>query len=794
MSFSKQMKAVAFLIVLFTTVTVNAQNFILSGKVVNSNQEPLVGATIAVKELKKGTSSDFEGNFQLKLSKGIHTLQVSYVGFKTLVQEINVTNNQQTTFLLTSGENVLDEVLVSAVRVKADAPVTHSNLTKAEISKRNLGQDIPSLINFLPSVVTTSDAGAGIGYTGIRVRGSDASRVNVTINGIPYNDSESQGTFWVNMGDFASSTESLQLQRGVGTSTNGSGAFGASLNILTGAVSKEAGGEISNSFGSFGTRKHTVKFTTGKVNEHFEFAGRLSEIHSDGYVDRAFTNLSSYFLQGSYTDENTLIKALIFGNKEKTYLSWNGVTEDKLDSDRTYNPSGKYTDGNGNTQFYDNESDNYWQDHYQLHWNEKLTDNWSTNIGINYTRGKGYFEQYEDDTDKISLYNGIVVATDTKIKDGKNIPITDLIRRRWLDNHFYVLNANTTYKKGNLEIIGGTSFSYYKNDHYGEVIWAKEFSKNANIRDRYYFGDASKTDYSTFIKSTFSISDNFKAFVDLQGRFVNYKTGGISSKRKPFEVNKDFNFFNPKVGLTYIHDSNHSLYGSYARANREPNREDFKNGTDTHETLNDFEFGWRFKSDNIKINTNLFYMNYVNQLVLTGAVNDVGTPIRTSSGQSYRAGIEIDANITLTEKISLKPNFAFSKNKNVDFYVTKNDKAVKLGDTPISYSPEIVAGNLFTFNASKILQVSLLSKYVGEQFLNNINDQTSKLKGYFLNDFNIVYEIPTKKIVKSIVFSGLVNNIFNVKYESNAADYGGGYIVYFPQAGTNFLLGATLKF
>ena len=327
----------------------------------------------------------------------------------------------------------LDEVLVKAVRVKPNAPITHSNVSKKDLQKRNLGQDIPVLLNYLPSVVSSSDAGAGIGYTYLRVRGTDATRVNVTINGIPYNDAESQGTFWVNLGDFASSVESLQLQRGVGTSTNGSGAFGASLNILTDAISENAGGEIANSFGSFGARKHSVKFTTGLINEHFEFAGRLSKIYSDGYVDRAFTDLKSYYLQGNYVDDNTLVKVITFGGKEKTYQSWNGLSKEQMEQDRTQNP---YT--------YDNETDNYWQDHYQLHWNETLNSNWATNLGLNYTRGKGYFEKFKDDSDAID-YNNL-------INDG-----SDVIVRRWLDNHFYVLNANATYQKNGLEIISGIS-------------------------------------------------------------------------------------------------------------------------------------------------------------------------------------------------------------------------------------------------------------------------------------------------------------------------------------------------
>lgn len=404
----------------------------------------------------------------------------------------------------------LDEVLVKAVRVDADSPITHSNVSKKQLAKRNLGQDIPTLLNFLPSVVTTSDAGAGVGYTGIRVRGTDATRVNVTINGIPYNDPESQGTFWVNLGDFASSTESLQLQRGVGTSTNGSGAFGASLNLLTDAFSEEASGEISNSFGSFGTRKHTVKLSTGLLNNHFEISGRFSKIDSDGYVDRAFTDLKSYFIQGVYKDDNTLIKALTFGNVERTYQSWFGLTVDELQEDRRQNP---YT--------YENETDNYWQDHYQLHWNERFDNNWSTNLGLNYTKGKGYFEQYKPE-ETATDFNNLIVDD------------SDVIVRRWLDNNFYVLNANVTYKKNRLEIISGLSYSSYDGDHFGEVIWGSNLTPNTNIRDRYYEGDATKKDFSIFSKATFKLAKKITGFIDLQGRFVSYKTNGLNSNRVEF--------------------------------------------------------------------------------------------------------------------------------------------------------------------------------------------------------------------------------------------------------------------
>ncbi|MFV0566385.1 MAG: TonB-dependent receptor [Flavobacteriaceae bacterium] len=664
----------------------------------------------------------------------------------------------------------LDEVLVNAVRVSATSPITHSNLTKAQLEQRNLGQDIPTQLNFLPSVVTTSDAGAGIGYTSIRVRGTDATRVNVTINGIPYNDAESQGSFWVNLGDFTSSVQSLQLQRGVGTSTNGSGAFGASLNVLTDAVSEKASAEIANSFGSYNTRKHTVKLSTGLLNDHFEVSGRFSKIYSDGYVDRAFTDLKSYFLQGIYTDDNTLIKAITFGNVEHTYQAWYGLTADEMEENRRQNP---YT--------YDNETDNYWQDHYQLHWNEKWSKYWSTNLGLNYTKGKGYFEQYKPEEPAADFNN--LIENDS-----------DVIVRRWLDNNFYVANANVTYKKNALEIISGLSYSNYSGNHFGEVIWGSNLAENTNIRDRYYNGDATKNDFSIFSKATFKIVEKLTGFIDLQGRFVGYKTNGTNSDLNEFITNANFSFFNPKVGTTYKHSNLSSFYASYARANREPNRDDFKAGVTENETLNDIELGWRYGTPKFQLNSNIYYMFYQNQLVLTGEVDDVGSPIRATSGKSYRLGLEVDANIRFSNKFNMAPNIALSTNKNRNFNISEDDELVNLGDTDISFSPNVIIGNAFNYYPVKNLQLSLFSKFVGKQYLNNIEDEQGTLKNYFVSDFNANYEIVPKKIFKSIMFSGLVNNMFNKKYASNGTDYGGGYVYYYPQATTNFLLGLTLKF
>ncbi len=779
------MKKITFFLFLFVSVLANAQKFSVLGKIVNKNQEALPGATILVKETNQGTSSDLNGAFKLNLENGTYSLRVSYVGFKTVEKNIRLNEDKVLTIVLSADKNVLDEVLVSAVRATADIPVTYSNLGKKELAKRNLGQDIPMLLNYLPSVISSSDAGAGVGYTYLNVRGSNSERINVTINGIPFNDAESHGSFWVNLGDFASSVENLQLQRGVGTSTNGSGAFGASLNILTDAVSEKAGGEISNSFGSFGTRKHTVKFTTGKINEHLEVSGRFSNIHSDGYVDRAFTDLKSYFIQASYSDKNTLIKAISFGGAERTYQAWYGLDPQQLEEDRRQNP---YT--------YENEVDDYKQNHYQLHWNEKLNNHWSTNLGLNYTKGTGFFEQYKAEEDAADFNN--------LIEDG-----SDVIVRRWLDNNFYVLNFNANYKTEKLNIISGVSYSNYTGDHFGEVIWGSNLSNGTSIEDRYYFSDAKKTDFSVFSKTTYKINEKVSAYLDLQGRFVSYQTKGLTSDRNPTGVAENFNFFNPKAGFIYRIADENSLYLSYARANREANRNDFVNGISSPEVLDDIEFGWRYKSDLIHLNTNIYYMNYKNQLVLTGAIDDVGAPIRTTSGKSYRLGLEIDANLIVSDQFSIKSNAAFSTNKNQDFTAPINGNLQNLGNTSLSFSPNIILGNMLIYQPTDNFQISFLSKFVGDQYMSNLNSNVTDLdvlKSYITNDLNFVYEIETKNIFDSIVISGLINNIFNTEYVDRGYYYtydypdGNGNTItgdgagYYPQATANFLVGVTLKF
>src|SRR5690606_26119579 len=587
----------------------------------------------------------------------------------------------------TLSSEILDEVLVQAVRANNKTPMAFSNLNKKDLAKRNLGQDIPVLMNFMPSVVTTTDAGNGVGYTGIRVRGSDGTRINVTINGIPYNDAESHGSFWVNMPDFVSSVENLQLQRGVGTSTNGSGAFGASLNLLTDAYAYEANGEISNSFGSFNTRKHTAKFSTGLINNTFELTGRLSNLYSDGYIDRASSKLNSYFLQGTFINEGTLIKALVFGGKEKTYQAWNGIDAETLKTNRTYNSSGAYYDDNGQLQFYNNETDNYQQDHYQLHWNEKWNTNWNTNIAVHYTKGFGYFENYKPNENLFDDYGITPIEVNGEIKEA-----SDVIRRKYLDNYFYGITFSAQYIKDDLELLFGGAANTYDNDHFGEVLWVKT-QPQKSFPQEFYRDNSKKNDINGYVKVSYTFNDQWILFGDVQLRNVSYKANGDDTGL----VDDKFNFFNPKAGLTYKINTNSQAYFSYARAHREPNRTDYESGNPKPEQLNDFELGYRFGSEKLALNINGYYMLYKDQLVLTGALNDVGAAIRENSGNSYRLGIEIDGTWRFADKWQINPSVTLSSNKNVDYKAQINGELVDLGNTNISFSPNIIVGNALTY-------------------------------------------------------------------------------------------------
>ena len=706
----------------------------------------------------------------------------------------------------------LEEVQLIGIRANEDTPVTFTNITQKELAPRNLGQDIPILLNYLPAVVTTSDAGAGIGYTGIRVRGSDATRVNVTINGIPYNDSESQGTFWVNLPDIASSVEEFQLQRGVGTSTNGSAAFGASLNLETAARSAKPFVEISSSLGSFSSSKNSFQFSTGELNDRFTFSGRLSQIQSEGYVDRASSNLKSYFFQGTYQDENTLVKGLAFGGHEITYQSWYGLDAVALEADRRSNPAGALYDNNGMASgFYDNQVDDYTQDHFQLHWNEKIDGFWNFSVGLNYTYGRGFYEEYND----LWYAQNISFGSETSYSylqipqsnDPENsINVTENISQKWLDNRYYVLTLGLNYQDNKTSLNFGGLASRYVGDHFGVLLWGQQIGESLP-NHRFYENQGVKTEGSAFVKLSQNLNSAWNAFVDLQLRGINYEVSGEIAGPSNFTVSDQFLFFNPKAGLTYRFSEGQKFYLSYAKAQREPNRTDYENGTPKPEKLNDFELGWRIQKEGIKAQANVYWMEYKDQLVLTGALDAVGAPIRQNVGKSRRIGLEVEAQWQFLDQFIWKPNFALSSNKNLDFYFKRDGVLEALDNTNLSFSPNFIAANAFVFAPTTSFQLGLLSKYVGQQFMGNIDSENSKLDAYFVSDISAVWTWEPNNWMKRIQWSVLVNNIFNVKYESNGYFYtfddsssdperittveGAGY---YPQAGINFLTGVTILF
>ena len=615
-----------FFIVSFILGSLNltAQQYEITGKVTDG-KIPLTTAIVRVEGASTGTQTNSEGEYSLTLSAGNYVLIFSNGNQKKI--PITLDRNLVLNVDMSDAAEELEEVFLSAVRVTAESPITHSNLTNEEIEDRNLGQDIPSLMQYMPGVVATSDAGAGIGYSSIRVRGTESRGVNVTINGVPYNDAESQGTFWVNLGDFASSVENLQLQRGVGTSTNGAGAFGASINVLTDRYKVEPSAEIANSFGSYNTRKHTVKFSTGLFDDHWEFSGRASVIKSDGYIDRASSDLKSYFFQGTYLDGGTLIKALTFGGSEVTYQAWDGIDAEQLEENRRFNPAGAYEDDEGNLQFYENHVDDYKQDHYQLLWNQKYGHGWSSNMALHYTYGRGFYESYRAEEDLTDY------GLEPFIANGEEITESDLVTRKWLVNDFYGTTFNVKYEQENLEVIAGGAWNNYLGDHFGEIIYTR-FAPSSSPLQRYYDNQSQKSDFNVFGKATVAVSDNFSLFGDLQVRRIHYEVDGVEEEETPFYVDDRHTFFNPKAGMTYELSEANQLYFSFARAHREPNRTDYENGNPEPEELNDYELGWRLRIPEVQINTNLYYMDYQNQLVLTGELNDVGAPIRRNSGLS----------------------------------------------------------------------------------------------------------------------------------------------------------------
>ena len=600
--------------------------FSISGTVSDADGGTLPGAAIVIENTYKGTFTDASGMFQLaNLKPGTLSLRVSLLGYEPQLKTVDLTQNVTLSVNLTKTAVAVDEVVVSATRANQKSAIAYTDVTRQELNKLNLGQDIPQLLNFTPSVVTTSDAGAGVGYTGIRIRGSDATRVNVTLNGIPYNDAESQGTYFVDMPDFASSVSSIQIQRGVGTSTNGAGAFGASINIQTNKLEEKPYAEVNLSGGSFGTRKVNILAGTGLLNNHFVLDARLSKIHSDGFIDRAFSDLKSFYLSGGYYAKNSFIRLNVFSGQEQTYQAWNGVPEAILPTNRTYN---SFT--------YDNQTDNYQQDNYQLISSFGLSKNWRLNASLFYTKGKGYYEEFKPN-DAFSKYNlpPVVIGDSTISK-------TDIVRRKWLNNDFYGTVFSLDYNSfGKLTANIGGGWNQYQGGHYGEIIWTR-IAGNTNIRNRYYNDDANKTDVNLYAKAFYQFSNQFNGFLDLQVRTVGYSFLGFNSQLQNVQQNANLTFFNPKAGLTYTINDHSTAYASVGVGHREPNRDDYTQSTPESrpkaEQLIDYEAGYKIQGQKFTVSVNGYYMAYQNQLVLSGQINDVGAYNRVNIPKSYRAG------------------------------------------------------------------------------------------------------------------------------------------------------------
>jgi len=747
------------------------------------------GATV---ELPSGTSVSANENGEFVVPSTVKTVQVSSVGYKKFSAEISGEPVQE--FRLERFNLFLQPVEIKATRVDDKAPFAKSNLSKKDIEKNNLGQDLPFLLNQTPSVVVNSDAGNGVGYTGIRIRGTDGTRINVTLNGIPYNDAESQGSFFVDLPDFASSLNSIQIQRGVGTSTNGSGAFGASINLSTNEFNEQAYGEFNNSYGSFNTWKNTVKAGSGLINNHFTVDARLSRITSDGFIDRASSNLQSFYLSGAYINAKSSIRFNVISGKEKTYQAWNGILQSDLDVlGRTYNSAGTEKPG----EPYDNETDNYQQDHYQLFFNHEFNEYLTLNTAFFLTRGRGYYEQYKAD-EKFADYGLPNFSTGTG-----TIEETDLVRQLWLDNYFYGNLLSLHYKKGNTQLTFGGAGNRFDNSHYGKIIWA-ELSIPKDYK--WYDLDALKTDINVYGKWQQKLSQKLEAFADLQFRTVEYNIYGFRDNPS-LTVKNNYNFLNPKAGIRYSNKS-WTGYISFAIANKEPNRDDFEASPTqqpTYETLQDLELGIEKKSTNYSWSANFYYMSYKNQLVLTGKINDVGAYTRTNIPKSYRLGVEFQGGLKITDWININANLTLSENKVLDFkefvddYDNNDQKTFTYSKTNIVLSPDVVGSaslNIIPFTNANI---SLMGKYVSRQYLDNTSNKNRSLADYYVQDLRLDYVLKNK-FFKETRFIFQLNNLLDRQYEPNGYTfsyiYGGemsteNYV--FPMAGINFMAGINVR-
>jgi iron complex outermembrane receptor protein len=805
------MKRTAMLLAISFLALAAAGQFRISGVVVEESGGPLAGTNLLLEESGRGTASTTDGSFSFTdIPAGIHHLVCSFVGFETLTREIRVNGDMYLgEIVMQVSSTRVEEVMVTATRAGEDSPVAHTDLDREEIESGNFGQDVPYLLSMTPSLVTTSDAGHGIGYTAMRIRGTDASRINVTINGIPLNDAESHAVYWVDLPDVASSVDNIQVQRGVGTSTNGAAAFGASVNLMTRKIEKQPYATYDGNYGSFRSYRNSLSAGTGLLGNRFSADFRLSGSHSDGYIDRSWTDLNSYYASLGYLDGKTMVKFITFSGREELYQAWNGVPSYLLGSNRTYNELGRYTDATGDTLYYDNQIDHYRQDHYQLHFTHEFSPEIYMNAAAHYTAGAGYYEEYREDESLASYQmEDLVIGNDT-------ITQTDLIRRKWLDNDFYGMVGGLHYENRKVAAILGGGWNRYDGDHFGTVIWAR-YPGNSETRHRWYESRGLKTDWNTYLKATIGAGERLSFFADLQLRGIHYSIDGIDDDLRDISQEHDYFFFNPKAGVNFRISGGQSIYLFAARASREPNRSNFVDADPSlpgpvAETLTDYEGGYRFQGHAFSLSANVYYMDYKNQLVLTGEINDVGSAVMTNVGNSFRAGIELVGGARITSWLRWDMNATFSSNKIIDYvgYVDNWDywsdpenepyqKTEKLGMTDLSFSPSVIAGSRIAAEPLKNLHLDLSSKYVGRQFIDNTSVMERSLDPYFINDVRISYAI-FPPFIREMSFSLQLLNLFNVEYESNAWVYryfsGGQEGVidgYYPQAGVHVMAGIKL--
>jgi len=826
------MRKFLFLILFIPGAGISSQaQFSVNGKVQDENGAAVSGAVILLKTTQKSAISDSSGRYSISgLPFSEVVMEISLMGFASQSRKVNLQKNGTVNWELNAKVYKLPDAFITATRADDKSAMAHSSLGKEQIGKQNLGQDLPFLLNSLPSVVVTSDAGNGVGYSGIRVRGSDPTRINVTINGVPFNDAESHGVYWVNMPDFASSVNSIQLQRGVGTSANGAGAFGASLNMITDDRNDSAYAEVISGGGSFNTLRNTLRAGTGNLNGFF-FNLRLSQINSDGYIDRAKTGLKSFFTSAGYEANGFSVKANVFSGIEKTYLAWDGVPEDSLTTNRTYNPSGIYYSPGGKEQFYNNQTDNYQQDHYQLFFDAGKNKPLQFNLGLHYTRGRGYYEQYRQQ-DGFSNYGvndfsfpttsvitpldtivlpdtTIITGNDTISVPGNTVSESDLIRRRWLDNHFYGAVFSLTWLKSEkMKLILGGGLNRYSGSHYGEVIWA-QYATQLPFGHRYYENDATKTDASVYLKGNFQLGQRLNLFADLQVRQVQYSFLGYNNLLQPIQQEVGLTFFNPKAGLTLELNELQYVFTSLSVANREPVRDDYTQATKGQpqpERLIDWETGYRYKTNRISLGATAYYMMYKDQLVLSGQLNDVGANVRINVPESYRAGVELEAGWNISRQLNWMSTLALSSNKaksiveSVPDWDSGGDSVIVYTKTDLSFSPSVVASSVFTYQPYSGLSIALTTKYVGDQYLDNTQSDGRKIDAFLVNDFRVNWK-PAAFVKRDVEFVLSINNFLNEKYAPNGYTYSGliggqrqDFNYYYPQAGINFLGMVRMKF